>query len=99
MSKKITVGQKVRHADFKGVGRVAQILANGTRVHADFLGTRGVIDDVRNFQVVKPRELTTAEEKMIDHLLANGWGRGWISQQVLDTVIEHEKKVRSRKPR
>ena len=47
--RKITVGQKVCHAGFKGVGIVVQILANGTRVAADFPGTNGIIDDACNF--------------------------------------------------
>jgi hypothetical protein len=47
---KITVGQKVRHVGFKGIGTVVQVLANGTRVAVEFEGTNGLVDDMCNFR-------------------------------------------------
>jgi len=53
---KIKIGQKVRHLNFRGVGIVVQILANGTRVSVDFPGTNGVIDAVSHFKPVVPKK-------------------------------------------
>jgi hypothetical protein len=59
------VGQQVRHAGFKSLGTIVQVLQNGSRLAVDFPGTNGIVDDRHNFWGANDKQPTRPRKRQM----------------------------------